>query len=85
MNYTKVGNITHYFNKIKVAVLQVTDGSLMIGEKIRIGEDCEGVEQTVDSMQVNHQQVNTADSGSEVGLKVSSDVKPGDIVYKITE
>lgn len=84
MDYIKVGKITHYFDKIGVAVMQMTDGGVKSGDMIRIGEFGTGVEQKVESMQVDHQQVNTANKGDEVGLKVDSPVKPGTIVYKVS-
>jgi len=85
MDYIKAGKITHYFDKIGVAVLVVTDETIRTGDKIRIGEFGVGIEQSVDSMQVEHKVVTEAKTGEEVGLKVISAVKSGDIVYKIAE
>ena len=85
MTYIKAGKITHYFDKIQVAVLKVDNEALNTGDEIRIGEEDTGVVQTVDSMQVEHKQVNMAAVGDEVGLKVVAPVKPGDIVYKVSE
>jgi putative protease len=85
MDYVKVGKITHYFDKIGVAVMDVTDGVVKNRDKIRIGEFGVGIEQNIDSMQVEHQTVEKAKAGDEVGLKVISAVKSGDIVYKISE
>jgi putative protease len=82
LDYKKIGKITHYFDKIGVAVLLATDGAMKIGDMIRIGEAETGVEQKVESMQVEHKQVETAKKGDEVGLKVASEVKQGQIVYK---
>lgn len=85
MDYVKIGKITHYFDKIGVAVLVVSNESVKQGDKIRIGEFGTGIEQNIDSMQVEHQNVSEAKNGDEVGLKVISAVKSGDIVYKISE
>jgi len=85
MDYVKAGKITHYFDKIGVAVLVITDENIKVGDKIRIGEFGVGVEQKVDSMQVEHQAITEAKAGEEVGLKVITAVKEGDIVYKINE
>jgi selenocysteine-specific translation elongation factor len=84
MDYIKAGIITHYFDKIGVGVLVVTDETIKQGDKIRIGEFGVGVEQEVDSMQVEHDTVTEAKVGQEVGLKVATVVKKGDIVYKIS-
>jgi translation initiation factor IF-2 len=83
LTYTKVGKITHYFDKIQVAVLEVTDGDLKVGDPIRIGEEGTELDQQVESMQVDHTQVTEAKKGSEVGLKVIDKVRPGDLVYLV--
>lgn len=83
MDYVKVGKITHYFDHIGVAVLKVTSGSVKVGDKIRIGEFGEGFEQTVDSMQQEHEQVEEAVLGNEVGLKVVKAAHENDFVYLI--
>jgi len=85
MDFVNIGKITHYFDKIGVAVLVVSDETIKVGDKIRIGEFGAGIEQKVDSMQVEHAAVFEAKKGDEVGLKVISAVKQGDIVYKISE
>lgn len=82
MDYIKAGVITHYFNNIGVAVLDVTEKSLKVGDTIRIGEFAEGFEQKIESMQVEHQNVDEAKVGDEVGLKVLRLVSEKDVVYK---
>jgi translation elongation factor EF-1alpha len=76
----QIGKITHYFGKIGVAVLELTDG-LKVGDDIVIATHSGDFEQNVDSMQVEHQQVSTAKAGDAVGLKVASPVKEGNAVY----
>lgn len=83
MSDIKVGKITHFFDKINVAVLELTAGGVKVGDAIRIGEVDTGFVQTIDSMQVDHAQVTTAKVGDQVGLKVTQPVKHGDLVYKI--
>jgi len=80
---TKVGKIVHFFDKILVAVLQLTDASVKVGDEILIGEEGEGFTQTVSSMQVDHKTVEEAKKGDEVGLKVDQIAKKGDNVYKL--
>lgn len=79
----KVGRITHYYDKLGVAVLELED-SLNAGDKIRFvrgGEDL--FEQIVSSMQVEHQVIENAKAGDVVGLKADQTVKDGAEVYKI--
>jgi putative protease len=66
------------------AVLTVTDDPVKVGDMIRIGEFGVGVDQKVESMEVDHKSVKEAKKGDEVGLKVIEEVKKGDEVYKIS-
>jgi len=78
-----IGKITHYFDKIGVAVLELS-GNLKVGDKITVetaaGED--SFTQEVSSMQVEHDSVDSAKSGDSVGLKVAQAVKENSKVFK---
>lgn len=76
-----IGKITHYFDKISVAVVKLAS-PLKVGDKIKIEGHGNTVEQNVDSMQVEHEQIKEAKKGMEVGMKVTSPVKEGDLVFK---
>ncbi|OGY43906.1 MAG: hypothetical protein A2729_01125 [Candidatus Buchananbacteria bacterium RIFCSPHIGHO2_01_FULL_39_14] len=76
----QIGKVTHFFNKIGVAVLEL-DSDLKVGETIVISGRGQEFEQKVDSMQVEHQQVAVAKKGDAVGMKVDEAVKEGDAVY----
>lgn len=78
----EVGKIRHYFDKIQVAVVDVTD-SLKVGDKIRIKGSQTDFEQTVDSMQIDKDVIKEAKKGQAVGMKVSSPVRENDKVYLV--
>ncbi|MBS7635302.1 translation elongation factor-like protein [Candidatus Bathyarchaeota archaeon] len=78
----EVGRVTHYFTKIGVAVVNLTD-TLSVGDKILVRGSVTNFEQTVESMQIEHKNVNIAQSGQSVGLKVNQRVREGDKVYRI--
>lgn len=84
MTYQKAGKIVHFFDKILVAVIEATDSDVKVGDMIRIGEEG-ATEQKVESMQIDHVQVDSVGVGKEAALKVTVPVKSGDIVYKIGE
>lgn len=69
--------------KIGVAVLEVENGSVKTGDTILIGEEGEGFEQEVTSMQVDHEQVDEVKKGGDCGLKVDQEAKKGSNVYKV--
>jgi len=78
-----VGKITHYFSKIGVGVIEITDGMLSIGDSIRIKGGDRDFTQEINSMQIDRQEVQAASAGQAIGLKVDQEVKEGDEVYKV--
>ena len=80
----KIGTITHYFGKIGVATVKITDCELDVGDTIHVKGHTSDFTQTVDSMQVEHESVAVARAGDEVGLKTAEYVREHDAVYKVT-
>lgn len=79
----KVGKITHYYDKIGVAVVELT-GSLAVGDTIRISGHGTEFTQKVESMQIEHEGIQEAKKGQNIGLKIDQEVKDGDEVYKVS-
>ena len=79
---TLVGKVTHYFSKIGVAVVELTD-ELKVGDPISIEGTTTNFQQKVSSMQIEHNNVETAKPGDSIGLKVEDRVREGDKVYKL--
>lgn len=76
-----IGKVIHYFDKIQVAVVELS-GEMKDGELIRfVGGDTD-FEQTVESMEVEHKKIKKAKKGDEVGINVSQKVRAGYRVYK---
>jgi putative protease len=80
-NVIEIGRITHFFAKIDVAVIELKN-SLNVGETIVIKGPSTDFEQVVDSMQIEHKNVQKAEAGQSVGLKVQQRVRETDTVYK---
>jgi putative protease len=78
-----VGKVTHYYGKIGVAVIDLED-ELKVGDKISIEGKTTNLQQTVESMEIEHQKVQSANKTS-IGLKTVDKVREGDLVYKIIE
>ncbi len=81
-NKKEIGKIEHFYPKISVAVVKLT-GALKVGDKISIEGHDNVVEQTVDSMQVEHESIEKAKKGDAVGLKTAKPVKENDKVFKV--
>lgn len=79
----KIGTVIHFYDKISVAVVLLMD-SLRVGDRIKFvrgGEDL--FEEAVESMQIEHNQVDEAKSGDEAAIKINQKVREGAEVYKV--
>ncbi|MCK4424615.1 translation elongation factor-like protein [Candidatus Bathyarchaeota archaeon] len=80
-NVVEVGRVTHFFAKISVAVVELT-APLAVGDRILIKGPTTDLEQVVESMQIEHENIERAEAGQSIGLKVEQRVREIDIVYK---
>ena len=77
----EVGRVSHFFGKINVAIIEVKD-IISVGDQILIKGPTTDIEQTVDSMEIEHTKVKQAEAGQSIGMKVNARVRENDIVYK---
>ena len=78
-----VGKVTDYFGKIGVIAVQLS-GTLRVGDKIHIKGHTTDFEETVDSIQIEHESVPEAGAGASVGIKVKEHCRHNDQVFKVT-
>jgi translation elongation factor EF-1alpha len=79
----EVGKVAHFFTRISVAVVELT-APISIGDRIVIKGPTTNLEQTVESMEIEHEKVTRAEAGQSIGLKVDDRVRENDTVYKIS-
>ncbi len=77
-----VGRVTHYYSKIGVAIVELS-GSVSVGDQLRFKGKNSDFAETLSSMQIEHESVQSAKKGAVVGIKVSGGVREGDEVYRI--
>ncbi len=77
-----IGQVTHYFGRIQVAVLDIKD-ELCIGDRIHIDGHTTKFSQPVTCIEVDHKIIQTAKPGMDVAIKVADRVRAGDQIYKI--
>lgn len=79
----KLGKVTHYFDKIKVAAIKLSD-VVSVGDTVRIvgGEDTD-FKQKIASMQFKHEKIKKGKKGQEIGIKVKDRVREGYKVFKV--
>ncbi|MBP1703368.1 MAG: collagenase [Chloroflexi bacterium] len=80
----RVGKVTHYYNHLGVAVLEL-DGELKLGDTILFLGHTTEFTQEVTSMEINHHKIQSAGPGMEAALKVDDEVRRGDLIYKVVE
>lgn len=80
----RIGQVTHYFNKINVAVLSITD-EMKIGDTIHILGHTTDFTQKVTSIQIEHKNVNSVRPGDDFAIKIIEPVRDHDVVYKVVD
>ncbi|MFC1570764.1 hypothetical protein ACFL4E_03165 [Candidatus Omnitrophota bacterium] len=78
-----IGEVIHYFSKVKAAVIEVKKGKVEVGDGIRIKGHTTDFNEKIGSMQVDHEPVESAKKGEEVAIKVKKKVRRGDKVFKV--
>ncbi len=76
-----VGEVIHYYSKLGVAILELSD-RLILGDQISIEGYTTNLMQTVDSIQIEHKNIEKAVKGDSVGVKVEGRCRKGDKVKK---
>ena len=81
----KIGFVEHFFNKVSVAAIKITDGEIKIGDTIHIVGSHTDFTQKIDSMEIDRNPVEKVTAGDDVGIKVKDRVREHDVVYKVPE
>jgi translation elongation factor EF-1alpha len=79
-----IGTVVHYFKGPSVAVVRVTEGVLVVGDRIRFHGHTTDFTESITSMELNHQKVPQAKAGDEVAIQVSDRARQHDQVLKVT-
>lgn len=80
----QIGTVTHYYDKIGVAVVEIMNQALKIGDTVKISGHDKEFTQEVSSLQIEHEKVKEVKPGDSCGMKVGKPVKAGDVLYLLT-
>jgi hypothetical protein len=80
MTGERVGEVTHFFGKINVAVVKLKK-ELKVGDRIHFLGSHTDFQQELTSMQVEHESISVGEAGSEVAIKTTQRVRRGDKVF----
>ena len=78
----KIGTVSNYFDHVKVAAIKLT-GPLKKGERVEIKGGEVDFKQKVVGIQIQHEKVEKAKKGDEIGIKVNHKVRKGYHVFKV--
>lgn len=85
MEEKKIGVVTHYFGHIGVGIIKVEEEGLKVGDNLHFKGHTSDFQQTVDSIQIEHKEVEEAHVGDLAGVKVAEHVRERDEVFKVID
>ena len=77
------GVVTHYFPHVEAAIVKVKVPKLRVGDFLRFKGHTTDFKLKIDSMQIDHEAIQEAKKGAEIGIQVPSRVREGDVVYRV--
>lgn len=81
----EIGFVEHYFNHLSVAAIKITNGTLKVGDTIRVKGHTTDFTEKIMSMEVNNKEVPEANSGDDIGVKMVGKCRDHDKVYLVEE
>lgn len=85
MKEVEIGRVADYFAKIGVVAIEVTAEGIKVGDTLHFHGHTTDFVETVQSLQIEHDSVEEAGVGANVGVKVGGRVRTHDKVYKVIE
>ena len=80
---TEVGVVRHFFDKIDVVAVELTQGELAVGDTIHIKGHTTDVTCPVGSLQLEQTKLQKAVAGQNVGIKIVGKAREHDKVFKV--
>lgn len=76
-----IGTVTHYFGHLSVAAVTLA-APLARGDRVHIKGHTTDLVQSVESMQVDHRDIEQANPGDDLAIKVDDHVREHDKIYR---
>lgn len=80
MSEILIGEVTHYYSKLGVAALDL-QAPLRRGDHVHVHGQTTDFEEEVESMEIDHHRITSAEPGDDVAIKVCGKVRDGDKVF----
>ena len=85
MKESFIGLVSNYFSNISVAAFEIESGKLSVGDTIHIKGHTTDITETIASIQMEHDVIETAKKCDDIGIKVAQKVRGGDKVFLIVD
>lgn len=82
MSEVKVGTVSHYYGNIGVAGIELDD-EIRVGDTIHVLGHTSDFTQTVDSIEIDHERVDSARPGDSIGIALVEKARVHDEVFRI--
>ncbi len=80
----RIGAVTHYFQHVDAAIVRVESGEIRVGDTLHFHGHTTDFSQRIDRIEFDHQPIEVARIGQEVGVHVSERVREHDDVIKVS-
>ncbi|MBI2330552.1 translation elongation factor-like protein [Candidatus Daviesbacteria bacterium] len=78
-----IGKVVHFYDKLGVAIVDLNSGGLEVGDEVKFKRGDEEFSQKIESLQVDHESVESVKKGDSFGIKVDKPTKVGTEVYLV--
>lgn len=78
----RIGEVTHYFQKIEVAVIEA-DAPFEVGDELHVEGANDDFTFTVESMEIDEEPVERVEAGQAAGVKVPERAHEGSTVSRV--
>lgn len=85
MEEKKIGTVMHYYSHLGVGIIKIDEDGLKIGDTVHIKGHTSDFQQTIDSMQIEHKDVQEAKVEDLIGIKLNEPVREHDEVFKVID
>lgn len=85
MTEEQVGVVVKFFSKPSVAALEITSGSIKVGDLLHYKGHTTDFTETVNRIEVDNQPIEEARTGQLIGIKTQERVREKDKVFKVIE
>ena len=79
----RIGVVIHYWGRIGVTGVRITEGELRVGDTIHVKGHTSELTQQIESMQVGGQSLEVVRAGDDVGIKTLKHAREHDEVFKV--